>query len=320
MNSITLLTSELLKNANDLKYIDYWLRVMNRAQGWHYDLDLIWILENLDQNNIKKGSTILDAGGGLGIAQFVLASKGFNVISLDFSPREMPLLAKGIFEINFEKQTKLNYEHDYIGFVDYEGDSSKSYDKNKSSVLKKIFKILKYGPMYGMALLNQKIKIKRNLYLNTIEKHKNHDGFGSIKFIRAAFHEIPLADQNVDALISVSAIEHADFKLLKKNIEEMTRVVKKGKPLLITTSATGENQKWFHKKTKGWCFDQSTLEKYFHLDFHLDFKKAEKDILNSGKWRKRIDNYYALDPKTEFFKRKIKKLPYLPIGIKIFNE
>ena len=92
---------------------------MNRPQGWHYDMDIIWLLNELDNAGIKQGATILDAGAGMGITQFILASRGYNILSLDFSPRSKPL-AEGIFDIKVLDQKKLDYQHDYIGFVDYD--------------------------------------------------------------------------------------------------------------------------------------------------------------------------------------------------------
>ena len=60
-NSYELLNSDLLKKRDYLNKIDYWLSVMNRTQGWHYDLDIIWLIKNLKKYNINEGSTILDA-------------------------------------------------------------------------------------------------------------------------------------------------------------------------------------------------------------------------------------------------------------------
>ena len=45
-----LLGTQYLENKEILKLIDYWLKVLNRPQGWHYDLDIIWILEELKNN------------------------------------------------------------------------------------------------------------------------------------------------------------------------------------------------------------------------------------------------------------------------------
>jgi len=130
---------------------------------------------------------------------------------------------------------------------------------------------------------------------------------------------MPLKDEEVDALVSVSAIEHADPKLMKQNINEMKRVVKKGNPLLITTSGTGKNKDWFHEKTQGWCYTEKSLKKIAGDDsiIQFNYNTVEENILNSSTWRSRIDPYYSKDSNSEFFRMKMNSLPYLPVGISI---
>jgi len=94
---IQLLNASLLADEKTLEELSYWLGVMNRPNGWHYDLDHIWILSELEKAGIKPGATILDAGAGQGVLQYLLASRGYNVISLDFSPRRIPNRTVGIF-------------------------------------------------------------------------------------------------------------------------------------------------------------------------------------------------------------------------------
>ncbi|UCH83624.1 MAG: hypothetical protein JSW50_14410, partial [Candidatus Latescibacterota bacterium] len=48
--------------------------------GWHYLLDLTWIISNLDLDRTER---VIDAGAGVGIMQWYLASKGVDVISTD---------------------------------------------------------------------------------------------------------------------------------------------------------------------------------------------------------------------------------------------
>ena len=321
IDSIELLSPELLTDYSKLSKIDHWLKVMNRPQGWHYDMDIIWLLKGLEDAGIKKGDTILDAGAGMGITQFVLAAKGYNVISLDFSPRSNPHLAEGIFEIEVNEQDSLDYKHDYIGFVKYDSSLSVEGDIKSPGLYKKICNVVGRGPWYMLSRIKQLLQNKQNKQVNINEKSMDHTGFGKIKFIRAAFHDMPLDDQEVDALVSVSAIEHADPKLMEQNINEMKRVVKKGKPLLITTSATGKNKDWFHEKTQGWCFSKETLIEIIgaNLQYEFDPELAEEKILSSENWRKRIDPYYVNDSESEFYQRKIEFLPYLPVGLKIIR-
>jgi len=322
LNSIELLTANLLQNQQKLDEIDYWLKVMNRPQGWHYDMDIIWLLKGLKEDGIKPGSTILDAGAGLGITQFLLAAQGFNVISLDFTPRNYPLLARGIFQIDVDGQDNIDYEHNYMKFIKYGQDQPGNNLMSAPSLPIKIWRALQKRPRYLFGRLMSHYYQKENLQLNKIEQKKNHSGFGTIKFLRAAFHKIPIEDGAVDALVSVSAIEHADHKLLSENINEMKRVVKLGNTLRITTSATAKSYDWFHDKTNGWCFSKKTLKRMAGIDTEtfFNYNAVEKNIVESSLWRSRVDSYYANDKESDFYRRKVQRLPYLPVGIKIINE
>ena len=172
-----------------------------------------------------------------------------------------------------------------------------------------------------MNSVNVTLSKKTNIILIRIKDNSDFCVFGKIKFIRAAFHEIPIENMGVDALVSVSAIEHADKNLMDANLSEMTRVVKKGGPLLITTSATDNGEDIFDKKTLGWCFALNSLKKMASINgsVKFEYKETEKEILNSKLWRSRIDPYYTNDPESIFFKRKMKKLPYLAVGLKLIK-
>ena len=319
LNSIELLNTDLLSDQEKLNEIDHWLKVMNRPQGWHYDMDIIWLLKGLGDAGIKKGATILDAGAGMGITQFLLAANGYNIISLDYSPRLNPPLAKDIFEIEVVEQDNLDYKHDYIGFVDYNSTRNEGKNNKIPDLFEKVLNAMGRGPEYMLSRVKQQFQKKQNKQININEKMRNHNDFGNIKFIRAAFHDMPLKDEEVDALVSVSAIEHADPKLMKQNINEMKRVVKKGNPLLITTSGTGKNKDWFHEKTQGWCYTEKSLKKIAGDDsiIQFNYNTVEENILNSSTWRSRIDPYYSKDSNSEFFRMKMNSLPYLPVGISI---
>lgn len=321
MNEIKLLGVEYLTDKKKLKEIDYWLKVMGRTQGWHYDMDIVWILSELENAGIKKGATILDAGGGLGITQFILAARGYNVISLDFSKRKIPILAKGIFDIKIEDQEDLDYDHDYMGSVDYKESNKNLINKSNSHLKSLINFLFNKTFIQKTSIINNFFDSRETLKLNKIEKEKNNSNYGSITFLRASFHNMPISNESVDALVSVSAIEHADKKLMLKNHNEMVRVVKKGGPLLISTSANDSEEDSFDEKTLGWCFSLTSLKK-LENDFDIDYeyKVVENEILSSKKWLKRLDRYYYSDPESIFYNKKMQSLPYAPVGIKIIKS
>ena len=103
---------------NNLRDIKYWSKVLNRPNGWHYDLDIIWILNKLIEYEVKPGDWILDAGAGQGLLQFILASKGYNVISYDYSDRDILFRDKNIFDITNEKK-EIKFKHKYMSNIIY---------------------------------------------------------------------------------------------------------------------------------------------------------------------------------------------------------
>ena len=313
MNSskVTLLSPAFLCDLKILKEITYWSHVMNRPQGWHYDMDETWMLKNIEKAKIPKGAIILDAGAGLGIMQYVLASRGYNVVSLDFGKRLIPEESLGIFDITLEEQGSLEYKHSYQESMSFVGNSN-SFKSRYKCFIEKLGR--------SNLILRLYYKIKRELshfFYHTIEKMRDHGCYGKITFVRAAFHEIPFDENYFDAVISVSALEHADIELLDKNISEMCRVAKSGAPVLISTSAIGEEKDFFDGKTQGWCFCSQTLLR-FSDNSTLEYSKysdVEREILTSPLWLSRLDPYYYCNPNGHFFKKKMAGLPYLPIGI-----
>ena len=329
-NIIELFSANLLNEQSKLNEIDYWLKVMDRPQGWHYDLDIIWILNELESNGIKKGSTILDAGAGLGVTQFILAARGYNIISLDFSKRVSPKLANKIFKIDIKPQDQLGYKHKYINYIQYGEDdfSLDNHDQNFSSKKNnygiKIISFIRKNIKSILYFFNLKSRIKNgNTYTiyNWLESKKNHNSYGKITFLRGAFHKISILDESVDAIVSISALEHADKTLLFDNINEMKRVVKKNSPILITTSATDNTIDKYNEKRLDWWFSIGTLKKIAGKNAHInfDYKTALNQILTSRTWRYRIDPYYYLDSSCFLYKKRVNHIPFLPVGIKLFK-
>ena len=77
-NKIEILPVSLLESEksiiNELKALADELKL---EFGWHYLLDLSWIIKDL---NLIDGQKIIDAGAGTGVMQWYLANKGAMVI------------------------------------------------------------------------------------------------------------------------------------------------------------------------------------------------------------------------------------------------
>jgi ubiquinone/menaquinone biosynthesis C-methylase UbiE len=310
--TISFIDIDLSLEQRKLKELSYWLNVLDRPNGWHYDLDHIYILNELEKNNILPGATIIDAGAGQGIMQYVLASRGYNVISLDFSPRNKPFRANGIFTITGSGIDDINYNHDYMNFIHY-GDSSPR-NMIKRLTFKKLYKIVFIpGRIYR--------KIKSYSFYLWERYFNNKNKYGKITYLRAPFHKINLPDNTADAIVSVSAIEHADIKLFRENIFELTRVLKKSAQLIITTSGSLTDSRTYDKKVEGWNFCESDF-KEFLPNSNIIFDNKEtfiNKLITSKIFIQRIDPYYYEDEESIFYKRKFNTFPYLPIVLKIIK-
>jgi len=311
-NEIKLLDTSLLKKKNHLQKITYWLRALNRPNGWHYDLDQIWVLEELKKNKVKPGSTILDAGAGYGVMQFILADLGYNIISLDYSNRNIEKIAMKFFKISSNINNNLNYFHKYMDHIEYETNLFKK--KKFKIIIKRInFKSLLYIFKYILKILISKIYLLFDIF--------NKKNRGQIKFIRAPIHKMPIKSNSIDAIISISAIEHADINLFDQNIREMKRVLKKKSILLITTNFTNKKDIFFDEFTQAWCFSYKFIKKKFNKNFNIYFniKKTISSFKSSKIFFNRLDDYYTKNKNFFLYKKNIKEFPYLPMAIKIFK-
>lgn len=302
---IQLLDAGLLADEKKLEELSYWFNVLNRPNGWHYDLDHIWILSELEKAGIGPGATIVEAGAGQGIFQYLLASRGYNVISLDFSPRTVPKRTLGIFSINGDGSTTINYEHSYMKVINYGG------GKNNSLLRKFSIDRLKRIPSYiSRNILSNISWLKERFFVN-------HEKYGDITYVRAPFHEIPLGDAFADAVVSVSAIEHADIDLFRVNIDSLSRLLKPNSPLLLTTSATKEENSLYNETVEGWSFSSTHISELLPgCSITFDGDACEQAILKSNKFMGRIDPYYFQKGQL-FYASNFSSLPYLPLAIKL---
>ena len=64
---------------------------------------------------------------------------------------------------------------------------------------------------------------------------------------------VDLKDNSLDAVVSVSALEHNTPEGLEQVVKEIMRVLKPGGALLATLVA-GRDQDWWHEDSSAWCY------------------------------------------------------------------
>lgn len=305
ISKIELLSCNILnENEHILRDIDLLTKGLFKEIGWHYYIDLSWVINWLQRQDILPGATILDAGAGNGLLQYLLSFYGYNVVSVDFSPRTINLFAKLLFK--FERiKTNKRFSNSYI-----------SHLKDVSS--------LKY-------------KIKRLWYL-FIKGHINIFSFGNlvlkfhsskIKPGKITIYQADMRDMkeipsnSVDAIVSISAIEHMEIDSIKCAINEFIRILKNNKPMIITTSASKLGD-WYHQPSEGWCFSYQTLSALFKLgdDYSSTFNEYDNvfsEYKNNSFLKKKLASIYFVSDKNGM-PNGIWNPQYVPVGILTYKE
>lgn len=224
-------TSLLERNRQLVSELKGMARSLGLDFGWHYLLDLVWMINKLGQ---VDGKCIMDAGAGTGVVQWYLASKGAEVTSVDRTSRaDLPPRYRKRFGVRGKRQEDLLP----AGQVFVENFRSKSKLRAKlSSQARDLLGMVEVRRSPGQVIIyNQDL-------LNLAD----------------------IADNSMDAVVAVSALEHNQPADLELVVEELIRVLKPAGSLLATLGAA-RDQDWFHKPSHGWCYTDASLRRLFHL-------------------------------------------------------
>lgn len=210
---------------------------LNLEFGWHYLLDLTWIIQQLGD---VAGRRIVDAGAGTGMIQWYLASLGADVVSVD---RESRVDLAGRFRRRF---TIIGLRQEDLSPGN--GLSSTLSWKNQS--------IKKFGSEFIDILRTS--GNKRGIYQDEITAGQviiyNQD-LGNLEDIE---------DNSVDAVVAVSSLEHNSPEDLRSVVKELIRILKPGSAMYATLGAARDSD-WFHEPSHGWCYSEDTLRDIFSI-------------------------------------------------------
>ncbi len=199
--------------------------------GWHYLLDLTWMLSLLGS---VKGKRILDAGAGSGILQWYLAEQGAEVTSVDRMSRAMlPLRFRNRFKVRGLRSEDLSPASSLMWST--EGDSNSGRRKSRPQ------------PRDLASLADPRRAAGRVIIYNQDLKNLGD-----------------LADASFDAVVAVSALEHNPPQELPSVQSELLRVLKPEGALLATLGAAYEFD-WLHGPSAGWCYTEASLRRIFDL-------------------------------------------------------
>jgi ubiquinone/menaquinone biosynthesis C-methylase UbiE len=277
---IKLLPCTMINKKNPvLRDIDLLTNGLFMEIGWHYYVDLIWIIQNLQNHDIRPGATILDAGAGNGLLQFLLAFYGYNVLSVDFSPRKFNPVVNHLFKIK-KISSPVEYDHPYISHV-------KEVKRTRNS-LKKVCGLFKKGRLNPISSFIIELRMMFS---------KTRPGVINL-FQMDMTNLAMIPTTSVDAVVSISAIEHMQQDEISAAIKEFTRVLKNNCLMIITTSASGSSD-WYHQPSQGFCFSYATLSRLFDGNAAStgnfeDYDKVMAGFRNCSALQKRLASDYYL--------------------------
>ena len=223
-------------------------RSLHLEFGWHYLLDLTWVVQRLEP---VSGKYIMDAGAGTGILQWHLAERGANVLSVDRASRaDLPLRFRRRYHVSGLRPGDL---HPYSQTV-----------RIKFSASSK--------------LSARTITLGRDL-ISTANPHRS---LGKVIIFNQNLMSLgEVASESIDAVAAISALEHNDPENLRLVVNELMRVLKPGGVLLATLVAARDDD-WFHEPSHGWCYTGDSLKQIFDLPGDTPSNYSSYDELMAG--------------------------------------
>ncbi|HSF82379.1 MAG TPA: class I SAM-dependent methyltransferase [Anaerolineales bacterium] len=245
---------------NDLKKL---ARSLGQEFGWHYLLDLTWIIHQLGD---VQGKRILDAGAGTGVIQWYLADQGAEVLSVDrMSRANLPLRFRNHFRVSGLRPSDLD---------------------PYSQVVRQNFK------RQGNSWRKLSAQAKE---LGALTDRRRSPG--KVLIYNQDLRSLPaISTDSVDAVVAVSALEHNHPNDLGNVIQELLRVLKPGGIFLATLGAARE-QDWLHSPSQGWCYTDTSLRRLFNLPADIasnydQFAELFEALRNCAELRDNLAKFY----------------------------
>ena len=231
--------------------------------GWHYLLDLTWVLSHLGS---IQGKRIMDAGAGTGVMQWYLADRGADVLSVD-------RLNRSNLALRFRNRFKV--------------------EGLRLNDLAPAGKVFRNNFREGISLTNVISRQTRDIVgMASIRRSS-----GKVTIYNQDLKNlVDIPDNSLDAVVAISALEHNQPEDLELVVNELLRIFKPGAPLLATLTA-GYPQDWWHMPSSGWCYTDTSLMRLFQLPMdtpsnYARFNDLLAEIIDCTELRDGLARFY----------------------------
>ncbi len=251
-------------------------RAIGVELGWHYILDLVWASLKYEEFLVNNGSCamVMDAGAGVGVMQWWLASKGTDVLSVDRIPRtDLSLRFRSRFRVRPWKEGEL-------------GPWWKAAAKDARLLLQPGFAShLKRIARMAVSRTGRRVSRTANPEAGTVFLYTSD---------LASLEEVP--DNSVDVIVSISALEHNSLQYMAKCVKRLRDVLRPGGWMIVTLPTSGGGD-WFHEPSQGWCLSEETIRGLFQIpeelksNFH-QYEEYMQAIRRSSFLRRNLADFY----------------------------
>ncbi len=91
-------------------------------------------------------------------------------------------------------------------------------------------------------------------------------GSGKVRVLEGNLMNLSMVESHsVDAVVSISSLEHNTPEDLRVVVGELRRVLKPGGKFVATLAASDRSD-WFHEPSRGWCYTEATFRNIFGLN------------------------------------------------------
>lgn len=238
-------------DSEDFKFVESFLQATGRTQlGWHYITDLTWIY-----SKVKKWSRdvkVLDAGGGSGPVQFLLAEMGFHVTNIDMVLSDLSITYSNRYHTKLHTLPSFR-PTDYTELLQ----RSSKFNSFKAEITRRIKQTFIY-----QSWSTSKYSISHDRWRSSVGL--SNTSLGQIQWCVGNLCYMPeIPSASFDAVVSLSALEHIPLEHLDPALAEIRRVLKPDALWAVTTSGTEKLSTWLHKPSQGQCFSIYDLENRF---------------------------------------------------------
>lgn len=269
---LVLPTTLLQEHASRVTELETMAAVLKKDFGWHYMLDLVWASSLLEET-VPAGGTVLDAGAGTGLIQWWLADKDINVVSVDRMPRYFrPELRAWCPVIELESGKPVPS----AGYLA----SSVGHALTSGHYVKRSLACAAAG--VRDAVVHRQKPAKR----------------ATVRILEGDLMKLhQIESGSIDAVVSISSLEHNSPKNLKVVVQELLRILRPGGRIVATLGASG-TEDWYHAPSSGWCYTESTLAEIFELtpgfrSNYADYDSLFKSLIECEYLRDNLGAFYA---------------------------